>query len=370
MHWILTILTVPYFFLLLRLYGCLRKIKHHQNGKSPDIRLSVIIACRNESDNLNKILPDIACQNYPPDLFEVIIVDDNSTDDTLEVASHFGGINNLKVIRNSGNGKKTAIATGVNEASGELILTTDADCRIGGNWMSTIASFYARYMPDMIICPVILDQGKGFFGKFQELEFLSLQGITTGSAAAGRSTMCNGANLAFTRETYLKHSGNLHNEITSGDDVFFLHSLKKETGARIFWLESPDAMVTTAQAETPFLFFKQRKRWISKGRAYSDRFTICLAVVTFVTIGAQIISLAAGIFNPVFLLSFLAILILKSVPDLLILENTTGRYGKKDLLKWFLPSQLVYPFYVLAVTLSLSGNMIRKLVSFPFPTGT
>ncbi len=222
----------------------------------------------------------------------------------------------------------------------------------------------------MIICPVILQSGSGFFGKFQELEFLSLQGVTAGSAAGGMATMCNGANLAFSREIFLRHTKNIHYEILSGDDVFLLHSLKNEKGSKISWLEAPEATVTAAHAETPYMFIRQRNRWISKGKAFKDRFTILLAIVTFVTIIVQVFTLVAGIFDPRFLLAFLIILALKSVPDFLILNNTAGRYGKKKLLRWFIPSQLIYPFYVLAVTLSLTGNGGKKHFSSPSPKGT
>jgi cellulose synthase/poly-beta-1,6-N-acetylglucosamine synthase-like glycosyltransferase len=343
------------------LYTWLRKIKQYNPSRQTrDVRISVIIACRNESDNLKNILPDIARQDYPPEMLEVIVVDDNSTDGTFEYASGFTGIRGLKVLKNEGQGKKEAITAGINAASGELMITTDADCRMGKNWIITIASFYFKYKPDMIICPVILEPGGGFFGKFQELEFLSLQGVTTGSVAGGRSTMCNGANLAFSREIFLRHKKNLHYELLSGDDVFFLHSLKNERGSRIFWLEAPEAIVTTARAETPSLFVRQRHRWISKGRAFKDRFTILLAIVTFVTIIAEVFTLIAGIFDHWFLLAFVVILSLKSIPDFLILNNTAGRYGKKKLLRWFIPSQLIYPFYVLAVTVSLTGSGVKK----------
>ena len=370
MHWLILISAAPYFFLLMWLYRWLRKIRRFSpSPQSRDVRISVIIACRNESHNLKNILPDIAGQDYPPEMLEVIVVDDNSTDDTYDYASGFREIRYLKVLKNKGQGKKRAITTGVNAASGELMITTDADCRAGKNWIITIASFYFKYKPDMIICPVILEPGRGFFGKFQELEFLSLQGVTTGSAAAGRSTMCNGANLAFSREIFLKHTKNLHYEIPSGDDVFFLHSLKNEKGSGILWLEAPEAIVTAAQAVKPSLFVRQRHRWISKGRAFKDRFTVFLAIVTFVTIMAEVFTLIAGIFDHRFLLTFLVILSLKSVPDFLILNNTAGRYGKKKLLRWFIPSQLVYPFYVLAVTLSLKGSGVKIPFSSPSPKG-
>lgn len=370
MHWLIPIFAFPYFFLLLWLYSWLRKIKPYRPTPVRDVSLSVIIACRNESRNLKNILADIAGQDYPPDTLEVIVIDDNSTDGTFELASGFRNIKKMKVLRNKGEGKKRAITTGVNEASGELIITTDADCRMGKDWISTIASFYSEYIPDMIICPVILQDGRGFFGKFQELEFMGLQGITAASAAAGNSTMCNGANLAFRKEIYLHHTKNLHYEISSGDDVFLLHSIKNEMGSGILWLESPEATVIAAQAKTPVSFIGQRNRWISKGRAFRDRFTILLAIVTFVTILIQIFTLLAGISDPAFLLSFFIVLVLKSVPDFLILNNTAGRYGKKKLLRWFLPSQLIYPFYVLAVVLNFRGITAKSRVNSPFPKGT
>ncbi|MFZ0280389.1 MAG: glycosyltransferase [Bacteroidales bacterium] len=370
MHWFLLIFSAPYFFLLLWLYSRLRKIKRYNPAhRTSDVMISVVIACRNESHNLKNILPDIAGQDYPPEMFEVVVVDDNSTDNTFENASGFTNIKNLKAIKNKGIGKKMAITTGVNAASGELIITTDADCRMGKNWLITIGSFYSRNKPAMIICPVILQPGSGFFVKFQELEFLSLQGVTAGSAAGGTATMCNGANLAFSREIFLRHTKNIHYEILSGDDVFLLHSLKNEKGSKISWLEAPEATVTAAHAETPYMFIRQRNRWISKGKAFKDRFTIFLAIVTFVTIILQVFTLVAGIFDPRFLLAFLIILAFKSVPDFLILNNTAGRYGKKKLLRWFIPSQLIYPFYVLAVTLSLTGNGGKKYFSSPSPKG-
>ena len=154
--------------------------------------------------------------------------------------------------------------------------------------------------PDMIICPVRIESVPGFFGRFQELEFISLQGITAGSACSGNATMCNGANLAFTSEVYLNHSDNLHDEINSGDDIFLLHSLKKGNRSKILWLESPDALITTESSPTFRSFMKQRSRWISKGKAYSDSYTIILGIVTFVTIILQIAYFITLLFNPVF----------------------------------------------------------------------
>jgi poly-beta-1,6-N-acetyl-D-glucosamine synthase len=350
-HWLPAILILPYFCLLLRICRSLFQIKPYKVSENPVTFISLVVSCRNEQDNLPHLLKCISLQDYPKELFELIIVDDNSEDNTFKTASSFKGIRNLITIYNKGTGKKQAIRSGISISSGALIITTDADCRMAEGWIGTIATFYEKYAPDMIICQVELEAGTGFFRKFQELEFLSLQGITAGTAFSREAVMCNGANLAFTRQTYISHSDNLHDEITSGDDIFLLHSLKKDKDSKILWLESADSKIITAASSSPCEFLRQRSRWISKGKVYSDRFTILLGIVTFVTILLQLSLLVAIVFDLSYIWLYLTVFLIKSIPDFLILLNTTLRYGREDLMKWFLPVQLIYPFYVLSVIL-------------------
>jgi glycosyltransferase involved in cell wall biosynthesis len=351
MYWLPAILILPYFVFLLILYRSLLILKIFEVSKDPETFVSVVVACRNEQETLPCLLNCIATQRYPENLFEVIIVNDNSEDKTCEIAAGFKGISNILSINNKGEGKKQALRTGINAARGDLIITTDADCTIGNNWIRTIASFYEMYKDVMIICPVQIESVPGFFGKLEELEFLSLQGITAGSALYNEPVMCNGANLAFTKDAYLTHSDKLHDEINSGDDIFLLHGLKDENRSKISWLESPDAMVITKSTLTLNSFIKQRSRWISKGKAYEDKFTIVLGIVTFVAVILQIFYLILSSIYPSLIWLFLSVLVLKSIPDFLILMNTSGRYDKRNLMLWFLPAQLIYPFYVLLVIL-------------------
>jgi cellulose synthase/poly-beta-1,6-N-acetylglucosamine synthase-like glycosyltransferase len=220
---------------------------------------------------------------------------------------------------------------------------------MGVNWIKTISSFYQQNRPDMIICPVQIKPGNGFFRRFQELEFLSLQGITAGAALSGQAIMCNGANLAFAREMYYKHSQNLHDEINSGDDIFLLQSLKIEKKSKVNWIESPEAIVTTRASSSMNSFLQQRKRWISKVAHYTDKHIIITGIATFVAVFLQFAYLICSLFNPVLLYGFLFILVFKSVPDYLIIRNTARRYEKTRLMRWFLPSQIIYPFYVMMV---------------------
>jgi cellulose synthase/poly-beta-1,6-N-acetylglucosamine synthase-like glycosyltransferase len=349
MTWLILIAILPYFFIILSIYRNLRRIIPFVKVGNPHVKVSVLVACRNEEKNLPCLLNNLYSQDYNPDLFEVIIIDDNSDDKTLNIASAFKEIKNFRVLSNTGRGKKSALGTGIEEASGELIITTDADCRIGEKWLSEICAFYSSNKADMIIAPVQFEDKSGFPGRFTDLEFLSLQGITAGTALSGNPVMCNGANLAFTKEAYKRNSGNLHNELLSGDDIFFLHSLKKETKSKILWLSSSDGAVTTKQPNTLCSFINQRARWISKAGSYEDRFSLALSIVTFVTILTNISLLITGIFIHKILLIYLASVIMKSIPDYLILSDIAGRYNKRHLLKWFIPSQAVYPFYVTVV---------------------
>jgi len=367
MHWIAAILILPYFILLLKIYGSLLKIKIFKASADPATFVTVVVACRDEQKNLPALLKSIAQQNYPESLFEVIIVDDKSTDKTFEIAAGFAGIRNIIALNNIGGGKKQALRTGILAAKGHLIITTDADCIMGKNWIRTIASFYEMNSPNMIICPVQLNSVPGFPGRLQELEFMSLQGITAGSTISELATLCNGANLAFTREAYLNHSDNLHYEINSGDDIFLMHNLKKENRSKILWLESPEALVITEPSSTVRSFLKQRSRWISKGKSYKDRDTIVLGIVTFVAIALQASYFIAWLFFPVLTGVFLEILFLKSIPDFLILLNTSVRYGKKKLMWWFLPAQLIYPFYVLAIVIYSLAFRENRNTNSPFP---
>jgi poly-beta-1,6-N-acetyl-D-glucosamine synthase len=228
-------------------------------------------------------------------------------------------------------------------------------------WLKTIVSFCQENNPDMLICPVALENHGGFFNWFQELEFLSLQGITAGTAAEGKPVMCNGANLAFRKEVYIRHVSDLHEELISGDDVFLLHNIKREQG-RIAWLESENATVITQSEPSLKSFLTQRTRWISKAGSYNDSYTTILSIVTLLTILFQISILILGFFNEIYLLLFLTSFILKSIPDFLILSNRSLRHKKKNLLWFFLPGEFIYPFYVTMLFVSFLFTRSRYLI--------
>lgn len=348
MHWIFIIPAIPYFIILMLLSRRLIRATLYSNGQISPVKVSIIIPCRNEEASLPLLLGDIAVQDYPALLVNVIVVDDHSSDGTFKTATLFSELPLLRVLQNRGCGKKSALGYGIEEADTEIIITTDADCRVGKKWLRSIVSFWQENTPEMIICPVRLQERKGLFQAMQGLEFLSLQGITAATAMAGNPVMCNGANLVFNKRSWIESRENLHPEIESGDDIFLLHSMKKNN-SKIMWLHSLDAAATAEPAGNFRLFIKQRARWISKAGDYNDNFTNLLAIVTFITIINLLFLYFTGIVRSD-LLGILAVcLLIKSIPDFLILFVITRFHSSNRLLQMFIPAQILYPFYVITV---------------------
>lgn len=364
MVWLLIIPLAIYASVLLYISGFLRKINSALPAFNENLpALSVVIACRNEERNISGLLRSLAAQDYPPHLFEVVVVDDNSSDATFNHALEFKELNNLKVIRSRGSGKKASVRYGVENASFPLVVTTDADCRMNPAWLRTIALFFNTFQPEMIIGPVKLVATNSLTGLFQMIEWSALQGITAGTAEAGSPVMCSGANMAFTKETYMRHSRDLRNHLASGDDIFFLQSLKKGGKIRIMWLPSSEASVTTPAASSVKSLINQRARWVSKSGEYRDPYTIFLAIVTLLAnLSLPFLFLASLLGNSGAVLPLAVAFIVKVSADLyfIIQSFNTLRITKPaNFSAIFFLSEILYPLYIIIVTLKSIGRSRR-----------
>src|SRR4030095_16642438 len=179
-----------------------------QTDQEPSIKISVIIPARNEEGNIGKLLSSLEKQTYPKPLFEVIVVDDHSTDNIVAVVNNYSF---AKLIRlefdNINSYKKKAIETGIAVASGDLIVITDADCVVKPGWLKTIAAFKEKTNAKFIAAPVTIGYKRNLLQTFQSLDFMVLQGITGASVQKGVHNMCNGANLAYERKTFFEING-------------------------------------------------------------------------------------------------------------------------------------------------------------------
>ncbi len=355
----LALISIPYIIVIIIAWYSLtfrserdKDYKYIPENLLPEI--TVIIAARNEERNLPHLLEDLKNLNYPAEKLEIIIVDDNSDDSSGQILKKASLSNsNLSVLSAGGEGKKAAISQGMEASKGELIMTTDADSRLQQDWLLAFATEFITKDTDVIIGQVDVEEKKGLIANFIHLEYYSLQAITGGLSLAGRPVMCNGANLGFRRSFVKNYPEDVRSDIQSGDDIFLMHSIKRRQGL-ISWLDDPSSIVTTRMPGTIKSLIAQRRRWASKSIYYKDADTIITGLSTLLINIALVACIFASFFNPLYLMPALAIFLSKIIPDFIILSAYLLKKQKPALLISFLPSSIIYPFYVvLTVLLSL-----------------
>ncbi len=328
-----------------------KKINYHNKDKK--IFVSVIVPFRNESPTLPKIINDIILQTYPKDKFEVIFVNDNSTDNSPQIIKkHINNTNIFLLDPKNTKGKKKTLELGISHSCGQLIITTDADCRLQKNWIETIVNYYSSTKAKMIIAPVVYLTTKHLwsFANFQALEFLSLQAVTSATAKMNSPIMCNGANLCFEKAVYQQFNDAMNNKTASGDDTFLMFNIKHKYKKSIFYIDDIRAAVKTEPANNIKNFFNQRIRWAGKTKHYSDKFTLITGAIILTMNLTLFFSFWAILFNYSILYFFITFMV-KTIFDFPMLWAITKHYKQQRLMWLYLPLQLVYFQYVTIVSI-------------------
>ncbi|MFC2096206.1 glycosyltransferase [Bacteroidota bacterium] len=357
-----SLITIYSLTILLFVIGWLKLKTFYHTSNLNYIPVSIVIACRNEEDNISQLLDSLINQNYPKEKTEIIIVNDHSEDNTRNIITDFikdyGYIKLLNSHQNK-TGKKEALDIGIKQASSDIIVTTDADCIMRKEWLSSLVGYYINHKPKMLVAPVTFKSSINIFKRLQTLEFLSLIGSGAGAIGINRPIMCNGANLLFEKSIYLE--SNLQNDLASGDDIFLMLQAKSKDKKCIHFIKSKESIVITNAAKNIRSFFHQRIRWTSKSKSYRNFDIIFAAFIVAITNLFIAGSLVYSMINFSNLFLFFSLFITKSVIDLLILIPITNFVNQQNLLWLFLPLQLIYPFYIIiAVILGLLGNFNWK----------
>lgn len=336
--------------ILLFLAGWLRTPAFQISKKKPAVKISVIIPVRNEEGNLRQLLNDLLKQSYPQNLFEVIVINDHSTDSTAQILSEFcKKHSNFRFITLEGqkfSGKKTAIEKGIMISRFDLIVTTDGDCRASKKWLESFASYYEKNKPVLIMGPVLFKNTGNFWNEMVQLEQLSLQATTAGSCGIHVPVMISGANMAFEKSLFSELQNPMMKRTPSGDDMFLMMNAKLAYKKGIAFLKSAEAIIETPAPEDFDSFWEQRKRWVSKSRFYKDPEVIFTGGTIFLTAFFLFLFFMGSFINLKFFQAFLILIGLKSFADFLILLFVTSFFRKKHLLWYFLPAQFLYFAYV------------------------
>ena len=307
---------------------------------------SIIIAFRNEANHLDHLIGDLKRQNYPNQAFEIWFVDDHSTDHGPRIIEEaIRDQTHMHLITNKGTGKKQAIRTGLAKSRFDTIITTDADVRLSDQWISSYAIPCSDGNFRLVIGAVLPRSSRSVFESIQSLEWMSLIGMSAGTAQRGHAVMCNGANMAFSRQLFLDQDDPLFEKSPSGDDIFLLQAQKRRNATAIGFLKSRKGCVYTSLEPGWSDFLNQRIRWASKSRYYHDRDAIILAGLVWGTNFFLLLLLVLSFLAPLAAVFFAGMWVFKSVPDFLLLRSVTRYYQVSGLLRFFLPVSLVYPIY-------------------------
>ncbi len=325
-------------------------------------KVSVIIAFRNEENNIIRLLQGLKSQIYPNDSLEFILVNDHSTDATLDLLQE-SKLDNLQIINmlDGQFGKKNAIVKAVQIAKGEIILSSDADCSFSPNWVRTMVSYFFNSNIMLVSGPVGFYRQNGIFHSLQALEFTSLIGSGAGAIGIENAIFCNGANMAYRKSTFLELNDFAADKTISGDDVFLLHSVKEKHPKSIAFAKNEDAIVTTDGMQSIKSFINQRKRWTAKSSRYKDGASIYIGLLVLFTNIVGVLLLGLVLFDAYYLKYFIYYFSVKFLVDLCLLLPILNFFQRKDLTKWILPFELFYSFYiVLIVILSFTNTFEWK----------
>ncbi|GAA4324234.1 glycosyltransferase [Mucilaginibacter gynuensis] len=322
-------------------------------------KVTVLIAARNEEDGIHLTIEDILAQDYPKHLTEIIIVDDHSTDRTADIIRSYAPqgvrlhqMNEGEVLNSY---KKKAIADAIRMSQGELMVATDADCRMGKRWLSSIVSYYQTSGVSMISSPVTYFQERSVFERMQTLEFSYLIGIGASFIGNNRASTCNGANFAYRKDLFYEVGGFKGiDDLASGDDELLLQKVAAIYPNHIGFLKEREAIVYTHAKPDLAAFMQQRRRWASKSTRYKDKKVVALAVGMWLFNLSLLVNALLSFYDVYFFYLFLVQFALKTVFEAIFLLPVLSFLKRVSLIALLIPLSPLHTLYLIYI--GLMGN--------------
>lgn len=345
-----------YIFIITHLLTAWNEIEEWQCDEQfkPETHLSIVIPFRNEAAHLKSCIEHVLHNQYPKKLFEIIAVNDHSSDDGVDQILNIER-SNLKIIHLSDvplmEGKKAAIARGVKEASGKLIITLDADCTVDRNWLRSIVSYYEYHQKKMVVGMVSLDGKRNVLEYSQIMDTCGTMGLHAAGIHNRTHFLANGANFIFERALFNELQPHEQNkEFASGDDVFFVNQVAAIDSDKIGFLKAKPSVVHSSAIQSWSALWQQRKRWAGKHSSYAKGiykwmtasiWLLCFSII----LNIVLIPITGG-------LSFLIAvsqLLIKGIMDYLYLQNICTYFDQRKVLRLFIPAFFVQTFYLFII---------------------
>ncbi len=364
---VFSILLLYYLYFISIIYRGLGRLRRTDKKNNIPEFISIVIPFRNESKNLPGNLKGLVAQNYPGDKYEIIYVNDSSTDDSVEVLKQLIATDNISAISvpdefSPNAHKKRAVRYGIQNAKGDLIITTDADCFHEKDWLQTMVN-YLDQDTAFVSGPVEFIEKANVFSTMQKIEFAGL--VITGAGLIGinKPTICNAANILYRKKVFDEVNGfNDNLNLSSGDDELLMQKIHKKTKYKIAFCPERKAVVKTEANNSVEQFYQQRKRWASKGLFYADKLLIAKLILIFWFYLGLLCQLILGIFySSEFFVLLILSFILKILFEFLVMKRGVTLLFDKKIMKYFLLTELFHiPYIVIAGISGIFGNFTWK----------
>jgi cellulose synthase/poly-beta-1,6-N-acetylglucosamine synthase-like glycosyltransferase len=361
-------LLIPYCILITYYRKWFLQLRPFQlsNSFEPTLFFSIIIPARNEAENIANCLQSIVNQNYPTHLFEIIVVDDHSTDSTSLLVAQFQALYpNILLIKLEDElqgkklnaYKKKAIDIAIQQSRGNWIITTDADCIAQPNWLKLYDEYIHKSKSLFVAAPVMFTKTKSTVSQFQYIDFMALQAATAATVSVGLHSMCNGANLAYNKAAFYNVAGfkGIDN-IASGDDMLLMNKIKKAYPKQIGYLFSKDAIITTSPMPNWTSFLNQRIRWASKADKYEDKSLLPVLLGVYLLNLSLFLMFFAAFFVWKLVAVWIVLMILKTIVEWFYIKSAAVFFGKLNFLQFAFLQPLHITYMVVAGWLGKFGN--------------
>ncbi|MGV6844623.1 MAG: glycosyltransferase, partial [Lutibacter sp.] len=349
---IISILYIGLMFLFM--YGLFKFNDILQQEALPKTTFSIVVPFRNEEENLESLLQSFIRLNYPRNAYEIILVNDHSTDNFRKILqkykTSFEQFKQIDLLKKDEFGKKAALKLGIKQSQFNYIVTTDADCVAPENWLKKFNDFIVKTQPDFIAGPVFMNPPKTFLEHFQYQNFISLVGCSIGSFMINKPIMCNGANLCFSKKTYLEFLESDKNQhIASGDDIFFMEYMVAQHSKKIHYLPFSKSVISTKFESNYHSFLNQQIRWASKSSFYKNSFLKATGIIVFAENLIVVVLFLYALLNQNYFQLFLFFAILKLLIDGVVLTKTTQIFQKKISYTNYIINSFIYPFFTVKI---------------------
>lgn len=294
--------------------------------------ISIIVSMHNEASNATPCVEKLVNLDYPKDLFQIILVDDRSTDDTADIIEGFAKkysfiqTFSIQTVDQDFAPKKYAIDQAILRAGGEIILLTDADGRVPSGWAKHMVECFSDNV-GMVIGYAPYNTSFPFnrlLYHLLSLEYLSHASVAAATTGLRYPVTCVGTNIAYRKKVYIDLNGfGKFKNIHTGDDDLFLQRIREETDWQIKYCTHRNSQVLNDPPTTWKKFFHQRLRYASKGFLYPIRVTFSL-IFFYIFNFLLILSPLTLLLDPGYATPIVTLLIFKSVIEFIFLKTAAS----------------------------------------------